>query len=144
MRKGNRKGYSLVELLVVISILFMIIGGCVLNLYKFNKKWNNNTNVDFCNNYILHVLQNSSLYCRQQNVSCVLEFCNKNKINLFINHELVKVYEIPKELKFMNYFVVKIDNIGTIITACTISYEDANKDVHDITIRVGSHYVKVK
>ncbi|ABK62040.1 hypothetical protein [Clostridium novyi] len=143
-----KKGYSLVELLVIIGILFIIVGGCSLNLYKFHRQWSNNTNVDFCDNYILHVLQNSALYCKQQNVSGRLEFCDKNKIKFYINEELIRVYEIPKEFKFMSSGVfnnnVKINNFGTIITACTISYEDANKDVHDITIRVGSHYVKVK
>lgn len=146
--KTIKKGYSLVELLVVISILFIIVGGCILNLYKFHKQWSNNTNIDFCDNYILHVLQNSALYCKQQNASGRLEFCDKNKIRFYINEELVRVYEIPKEFEFMSSGVfnnnVKINNFGTIVTACTICYEDANKDVHDITIRVGSHYVKVK
>ena len=142
--KTIKRGYSLVELLVVISILFIIVGGCALNLYKFHKQWSNNTNVDFCDNYILHVLQNSALYCKQQNTSGVLEFCDKNKIKFYINNELVRDYEIPEEFEFMNSFVVLIDNFGVIFTACTISYEDVNKDVHNITIRVGSHYVKVK
>ncbi|CAG7840982.1 potassium transporter TrkG [Clostridium novyi B str. ATCC 27606] len=143
-----KKGYSLVELLVVLSILFLIIGYCGVKCNKFKEVYSNNIEVDFCNNYILHMLQNSSLYCKNENKSGRLDFGFDNRVKFYCNEKLIKVYEIPKEFKFVNADLfncnININNLGVIYTACRISYKDKKEKLHDITIRVGSHYVKVK
>lgn len=143
-----KKGYSLVELLVVLSILFLIIGYCGIKCNKFKEVYSNNIEVDFSNNYILHMLQNSSLYCKNENKSGRLDFGFDNRVKFYCNEKLIKVYEIPKEFKFVNADLfncnININNLGVIYTACRISYKDKKEKLHYITIRVGSHYVKVK
>ncbi|MCD3283579.1 prepilin-type N-terminal cleavage/methylation domain-containing protein, partial [Clostridium botulinum C/D] len=52
-----KKGYSLIELLVVLSIILLFIGYCGFKCNKFKEVYSNNIEVDFCNNYILHMLQ---------------------------------------------------------------------------------------
>ncbi|EES90791.1 prepilin-type N-terminal cleavage/methylation domain-containing protein [Clostridium botulinum] len=143
-----KKGYSLVELLVVLSILFLIIGYCGIKCNKFKEVYSNSIEVDFSNNYILHMLQNSSLYCKNENKSGRLDFGFDNRVKFYCDEKLIKVYEIPKEFKFVNADLfncnININNLGVIYTACRISYKDKKEKLHDITIRVGSHYVKVK
>lgn len=143
-----KKGYSLIELLVVLSILFSMMGYLTLRINTFRDNCCNNIKVDFCNNYILNMIQNSSMYCKNKNKSGRLDFGFDSKVKFYCDEKLIQIYQIPKEFKFIETDLfennIKINNLGVAYTACRIKYEDTKKKKHEITIRVGSHYVKVK
>lgn len=142
------KGTTLIELMVVLGVLVMIISFCITNYFKLYDSWTNSTNIDFCNNYILHMVKNSALYCKNENKSGYLLFTGKDKVKFYCDNKKIEEYEIPIEFRFINIESfnqrIGINNLGEILKACTINYEDIKGKVHIITIRVGTRYVQIK
>jgi prepilin-type N-terminal cleavage/methylation domain-containing protein len=144
----THKGITMIELIIALSILAMAIGVCITNYFKFYDSWTNSTSVDLCNNYILHMIKNSALYCKNKNKSGYLLFSEENKVKFFCGNKKIEEYEIPLEFKFKNtesfYKRININNLGEVLTSCTINYQDKQGELHRITIRVGTRYVQIK
>ena len=95
------------------------------------------------------MISESALYCRWQNKSGYLLFSDDEKIvKFYCSNKRIRDYEVPKGFKFINtaHFNkrIEIDNLGAVITACTINYNDKKGDTHIITIRVATRYVQIK
>jgi prepilin-type N-terminal cleavage/methylation domain-containing protein len=149
MKLKKARGFSLIELVIVLSILVVIVGLGNMNLRVFHSNIINSTNVDYFNNKILHMISESALYCRWQNKSGYLLFSDDEKIvKFYCSNKRIRDYEVPKGFKFINtaHFNkrIEIDNLGAVITACTINYNDKKGDTHIITIRVATRYVQIK
>lgn len=149
MKYKNHRGITLIELVISLSIIFSIISICSINLIKVNKSFMNNVSVDFFNNYMLQIIGNSALYCKEHNRSGYLLFKEDNKtIKFFCNNSKVDEYKLPKGFEFVSPEVfqrkIEIDNLGMVIKACTINYIDSKDNMNTITIRVGTRYVQIK
>lgn len=143
-----KKGLSLVELIIVLSILFTIISLCTINYFRLYNNWSNSANIDYCNNYILHMIKNSAVYCKYKNKSGYLLFGESEKVKFFCGNKKVNEYELPSGFKFIDTASfnqrISINNLGNVIKACTINYKDMKGKPHSITIRVATRYVQIK
>lgn len=143
-----RRGVTLIEVIVVLQIMFLIISFSSLSFIKFYNNWNNGVNIDYSNNYILDMIKNSAVYCKKENKSGYLLFLGEGKVDFYCSSKKVEKYDISDGFKFVNTEafdkMIKINNLGEVITPCTITYKDKKGENHYITIRVGTRYAKVK
>lgn len=142
------KGMSLIELVIVLGILSMVIACSTYNYFNIYNNCSNSNSIDFCNNYILHSLENSALYCKGKNEWGYILFKEDNEMNFYCDNKKIEIYKIPSGFKFENRDefgkMISIDNFGTIRKECTIKYNDKKGETHRITIRVGTRYVQIK
>lgn len=148
-----KKGLTLIEMVVVISIIIIIGGITVPSLYQYYE-YQNNMDVDLCNNSITALITNGKQYCRDNQISAYVRFdimddCveifskdehgNKNKIEKFI---------LPNKfiLCDTNFHEnkIEIDKRGILNDAGTISFIDRKGKTHNISVYVGSTYVEIK
>jgi prepilin-type N-terminal cleavage/methylation domain-containing protein len=143
------KGFSLIELIIVLSIIVIIVGLSSINFVGLYNGSRNSTNVSYFNNKILHIISESALYCKSQNKSGYLLFSDDSKkIKFFCNNIKIKEYEAPNKFIFINtdsfHKRIGINNLGSVIQSCTINYIDEKGETHIITIRVATRYVQIK
>lgn len=146
----KKKGTTLIEIILVLSILAVLSSMTIRNYYCIYNTTLNNFSVDICSNSILHIVNDSKLYCKSKNKSGYLVFdCVKN-IKFYCGGNMVRSYTVPKgfKLKPLNSKngkqIIDIDNLGNTGDACTICYSDRKGDNHFITLRVGTNYVQIK
>lgn len=149
MRFKSKKGFSLIEVLIVLSVLLIILSLGNINFRIFHSNVINSTTVSYFNNKILHIISESALYCKLQNKSGYLLFSDDGKkIKFFCNNIKVREYEVPGKFAFKDienfYKRIGINNLGAVTQACTINYNDEKGVTHTITIRVATRYVQVK
>ena len=72
MRQGAKytlingsKGWTLIEILVVMGIFFMLVGGSLISVEQV-VKYENTLQVEGCKNNILTFINKSKLYCRNK------------------------------------------------------------------------------
>lgn len=149
MNLKKEKGLTLIEILIVLSIVIITMLFANMNFNLFYRNVINNTNVNLLNNKILHIVSESSLYCKLQNKSGYLLFSDDGKkVKFFCNNIKINEYEVPNKFTFVDtesfYKRVGINNLGTVTEACTIRYKDGKEQIHTLTIRVGTKYVQIK
>lgn len=145
--KMKNKGFTLIELMMVISIISVLLS---ISLIKFSgySKLENKMDVDLFNNSLLNFINNSKGYCRDNNIDGYILFdIERNTITF--NSELERVNTLTIPYKFiLNTEVsgnkIKIDNRGITANACTISYKDREGKIHSLTMCVGTAYVEIK
>lgn len=143
-----RRGITLIEVIVVLQIMFLIISFSSASFIKLYNNWNNRVSVDYSNNYILDMIKNSAVYCKKENKSGYLLFIGGGKVDFYCSNKKVEQYDISDGFKFVNTEIfnkmIRINNLGEVLTPCTITYKDNKGGNHSITIRVGTRYAKVK
>lgn len=144
----KHKGFSLVELLLTISIISIVVCGGTSVVGSF-KAYNNSINVDLCSSSLLSMINSSKLYCRSKESPGYLLFdLRNNNIKFFCQGVRVDLFEFPEgfELYSINSADRKIrfDNQGITGDACTIQYKDSKNKLHTLTISVGTAYAEIK
>ncbi|MCY6370333.1 prepilin-type N-terminal cleavage/methylation domain-containing protein [Clostridium ganghwense] len=145
---NKKKGTTLIEVVIVLSIISILSGISITNCYGIYNSTLNSFNVDICNNSILHIINDSKQYCKGKNKTGYLVFDSRSIT--FHCGLTVKSYEMPKEFKLESINtssgkqLIYIDNLGNTSDACTITYKDRKGKNHFITLRVGTNYVQIK
>ncbi|MCY6483739.1 type II secretion system protein [Clostridium aestuarii] len=149
MRK--RKGFTLLEVVIVLSIIGLIGSFTVVNYYKIYNNSINDLNTDLCNNSILHMINDSKLYCRNISKHGHLLFNhNDNTIIFHCNSKKIQTYNFPKgfKLEYLNTAdgvqLIRIDEFGNTSNACSIKFTDMKGEIHKVTLRVATNYVEIK
>ncbi|MEL7597291.1 MAG: prepilin-type cleavage/methylation domain-containing protein [Clostridiaceae bacterium] len=146
----KKKGITLIEIILILSILVVLSSMTVRNYYRIYSTTLNSFSVDMCSNSILHIINDSKQYCRSKNKSGYLVFDCVKSINFYCGGNRVRSYTVPKgfDLKPLNSKygkqIIDIDNLGNTADACTICYADRKGDNHFMTLRVGTNYVQIK
>ncbi len=143
------KGFTLIEMILVLSII-SIIGGCSVISIKYYKTVKNKLDADYYCNATVSFINNSKMYCREKSCSLVITFDpSRNEMRLKNGMKTVNT------LSFSNKIIldrvsgrrtngdILIDNKGYSNDACTITLKDNNSVEHQITMRVGSEFVKI-
>ncbi|OPJ63219.1 prepilin-type N-terminal cleavage/methylation domain-containing protein [Clostridium oryzae] len=151
----TKKGYTLVELLIAMSII-SIISMLFIGSIETYKKYNNKVLVDYCNSSIVMFINDAKQFSKAHNCTSYIMFSmSKQSIELKRKGvkpelELIKKFYLPKGFKFnsiklksSNRFIM-VDHDGNTSDAGTISYEDMEKDIKKISICVGSFSVDIK
>ncbi|MGE5627472.1 MAG: type II secretion system protein [Solirubrobacterales bacterium] len=144
----SKKGFTLVEVIVVVSMITILFGYNFMSLRNFSK----NTNDMDCNifaNSLMNFVVCSKEYCRDNNQSGYLYFhTDKNKIIFISNSSTVSSLYLPEGFGDLRLNLIQnkvfIDNKGFTSDACTINFKDREGGNHCATICVGSSYVDIK
>jgi len=144
-----RKGFTLIEIILVLSII-SIIGGCSVISLKYYKTVKNKLDADYYCNATVSFINNSKMYCREKACSAIVTFdIPRNEMKLENGIEIVNKLEFSNKITLYQVTGrqsngdIVIDNKGYSNDACTIILKDNNSVDHDITMRVGTAYVKI-
>ena len=143
------KGFTLIEMVMVLAII-SIIGGSSIISASYYKTLKNKIDGDYYCNATLTFINNSKMYCRENSCSAIITFdIAKNEVKL--ENGLTTVNKLIFSNKMTLYEVqgrrsnrdIVIDKNGSSNDACTIILKDNNLIKHEITMRVGTSYVKI-
>lgn len=144
MKKRFKKGYSLLEVIIVINITMIFTSFCIFNYYKFMRNIRNNMKVDICSNEIVKIIDYGKFYCKLNKGYGEIRLQDDGKL-VFKCDDKVRNYDLPKDFELYPYpNRVIINGEGEIGKACSIYFYDERREKHCITIRVATNYVKVK
>ena len=144
-----RRGFTLIEMIVVIAIITLMLGCSIISV-RYYKSVKNKVDADYYCNATVGFINNAKMYCRQNTCSAIVTFDKvRNEINL--ENGLNTVNTLAFTNKITLYSVVsrritgniEIDKYGYSNDACTIILRDNNLIEHEITMRVGTSYVKI-
>ncbi|AYD40611.1 type II secretion system protein [Clostridium fermenticellae] len=141
------KGFTLIEMILCLSIIFIVFSYSLINYSGFNKLQNKIYSEEFGSS-LINFINNSKSYCRDHNNGGYIYFdLDKNYI-IFINAtNRIYTLMVPDGFKLMsvrNNNRIEIDNRGITESACTIKYIDRERQSHFVTMCVGSAYVEFK
>lgn len=145
--KNKKKGFTVIELLIVIGMISILFSCSLVNFGGYNKL-QNRIDVDIFSNSLINLINNSKEYCRDKNIGGYLYF-DTEKNFVCLNSGTQRVYKLELPDKFTLNIVrpgnkIKIDNRGITEDACTIQYKDREGEMHCITMCVGTAFVEFK
>lgn len=143
-----RKGYTLIELIIVIAILAIITSIVSLNVSKFRKTINK-IQIESAINEARSILSFGKSYCRKNKVTgMIIININTNNFSFLVNE---KGYEIKREIKSIYNLeinsnfprgYINIDKDGYIKSSGTIGF-NSNSYIGTIKIGVGNDIIGV-
>lgn len=143
-----RKGFTLIEILVVLSIM-MIMLSIGTGIIKSYKNICCSVDVKSCNNSIASFIMESKHYCRNKKVPGIIIFDTLNdtiSLNVYLN--TIRKYKLPDKFKLEETTskgkVITVNSQGLTGNACTIKYLDRKGTEHKITMRVEAFYEEIK
>jgi prepilin-type N-terminal cleavage/methylation domain-containing protein len=145
-----RKGFTLIEIIIVIAIMSIVSGVSVLSV-RYYKTVNNSMDADYYCNAVVNFINKSKMYCRENSCSVIVTFDKeKNEIKLVNGIKVVNKLMLKDKITLfrftgrVNNTYIVIDSEGYSNDAFTIILKDNNSIKHEITMRVGTAYVKIK
>lgn len=145
-----KKGNTILEILLAASIFFFFSGAFIAYSYFLINSLKKVDN-EYTETYMLSFINNSRQYCRKEKNDGDIQFDILNDTVYFIqNDKIIDTFNLPKDFKLVsvsssnNRNYLHVDEKGYIGDACTIKYMDKDKEIHRITISVGSSYVEIK
>jgi prepilin-type N-terminal cleavage/methylation domain-containing protein len=140
----KRKGFSLIEILIVINISFIFLSFTLYRFVQLSNRLENKMDVELCSNEIVSVIDGGKNYCRVNKDYGEIRLSDTNEVIFLCNGKIIK-YKMPSEFKLYTYpKSIIINQEGEMGSACSIYYYDRENNRHCITIRVATNYVKVK
>ncbi len=143
-----KKGFTLLELLAVISLMSLLINWCIWNSSNYRDSINR-YELDYVNNSILSLLNNAKQYCRKNEVNGMVNFdIIKNCIIFASNTKLIQQFDFPQNFKLISVnagtgTVIYFNSAGLTNNACTISFKDPYENIHTLTVCVGTCFVEI-
>ncbi|SHH37546.1 pilus assembly FimT family protein [Clostridium grantii] len=138
------KGFSLIEILIVINIALIFLSFTILSFVELNNRLANTMDVELCSNEIVSIIDGGKNYCRVNKYFGTIRLSDTNEVIFGCNDKTIK-YKLPSKFKLYTYpKEIIINQEGEIGSACSIYYYDRKNKRHCITIRVATNYVKVK
>ncbi len=143
-----RKGFSLIELTVAISILTIFSLAFFLNISNY-KKYSSEMDMLMSENMIIALINNGKQYCREKERSGYVLFdVVRNEVSFYSSTKRVDGIKLPKSVNIFSintkFNKVDINKFGTAIDAGTIILKDKEGKLYPITISVGTGYAEIK
>ncbi|MBU3176348.1 type II secretion system GspH family protein [Clostridium estertheticum] len=144
-----RRGFTLIEIILVLSIMG-IIGGTSVVSVRYYITIKNKVDADYSCNAIVSFINNSKMYCRENSCSGIITFdVLRNEIKL--HDGTTEINKLSLSNKIILYAVIGRRSDNDIVSddkgysndSCTIILKDNNLIEHRITMRVGTAYVKI-
>ena len=145
-----RKGFTLIEITVVIAIMG-IIAGCSVLSFKYYKEVQNKMDADYYCNAVVSFINNSKMYCRENYCGAVITFdISENLMKLDKGTKTVSKLIFSNKITLDNVTGTQddndilIDKTGYTSDSGTITLMDNNGVYYKITMGVGTVYVENK
>ena len=143
-----KKGFSLIELLVIMSIITITASISLLGISKYNNL-KNEAYLNMTESSILAVINFGKQYCREkEKPGFVLFDLEKNEVKFYSANRVIDGFKLPGEIKIegvnTNLNRINIDKYGVTSDAGTILIRDINNKIYSITINVGAGYAEIK
>lgn len=144
---NKNKGFTLIEMLVVIGIIATFLSFSLINFGAY-RKLTNKVDSEIFSNSLLNFINNSKEYCRDNGSGGYIYFNCDNDVITF-NCGLKEIYRLPLPEGFEMNKVrddnkIQIDNRGITADACTINFKDREGTMHSMGMGVGTAYVEIK
>lgn len=146
----RRKGFTLIEVLVVMAVM-LIISSISITGFNNYKKFCNEIDADNFDSSILSMFNFARAYCRYKECTGTILFSPKeDKIKFLEGPFLKESLQLPEGFHFKennmqnDEYSIYIVQDGGIKTSGTMEYEDRKGETHIITIGVGAFYVEIK
>lgn len=143
-----KKGFTLIEVIVVISIMTILFGYSLLNLRSLDRI-ENNVDVQLFGNTLVDFIINSKKYCRDNNLNGYIYFVtSKGTAQLCCGTNVISSVKLPENFTELSVNrtggKITIDNKGFSKDACTIKFKDRKGGIHYLTMCVGTSNVEFK
>jgi type II secretory pathway pseudopilin PulG len=143
-----KKGYTLMEVLVSISIIIIFFSFSLIGISKY-KDLKNDIDIELCKNEIIGIINYGKQYCREnERIGYVLFDSVSNQVKFFCNNKRIDSFKFPKGVTMYSIntdnATIDIDKTGFTSDAGTIRIRDGKGIIHTITINVGVGYVEIK
>ncbi|WP_055667673.1 prepilin-type N-terminal cleavage/methylation domain-containing protein [Desnuesiella massiliensis] len=142
----NKKGFSLIEVLICLSLISVISAIFYIPIKTFIKL-KNNCSIEVNNLSIHNFINNSRLYCvTNENIGYIAFNFSENYMYFVANNKTQEKLYLTNgnKLDYVNKNFIYFDKKGFTNDACTIQYKDLEGKLHKITIAVGSANVEIK
>ncbi|WP_368487847.1 type II secretion system protein [Clostridium sp. BJN0013] len=148
MLEIKSKGFTLIELILVIGLFSMLLSFSLINMGAFSSI-KNKIDVDLTGNRIVNFINNSKLYCRDKGKQGGYIYFNVRDGNITFNSGLTEIskMELPEGFTLNQVSddnKIKIDSRGITADACSIKFKDRKGELHCLTMCVGTAYVEFK
>lgn len=142
-----KKGYTLVELVVVIAISIIVLNISFLSIKGLNSL-KSYGELQYASDSVIQFINGAKSFARSEEESVVVRLINNNTLGLYMHTKQMKVLTLPKEVIVSNITAksgyIEVNKSGVTGDACTISLLSNTGDTKTITIKVGTAYVSEK
>ncbi|WP_017415695.1 prepilin-type N-terminal cleavage/methylation domain-containing protein [Clostridium tunisiense] len=143
-----KKGFTLIELIITISLISIIVTASLMSLKGF-KEFKDNFEMDYTVNHTIEFINSAKCFSRSKGSSSIIVINEEESdIQLYFNRRMLKNFKLPNNIKInSNNDDIEISNLGKIGSgeACTITLTNRRtNDAAQITLKVGTGYVSEK
>lgn len=144
----KQKGFSLIELLAVLSIFSILLGIALVNFTQYNKNLMN-MDVDIYKNSLLSFINSAKQYCREKNKEGTITIdLYRSEMEFRVEGEKIDELITPSRVKLYDTTAaqskLQIEADGMTASACSIWFKDEKGGLYKISIYVGTAYVEIK
>ena len=140
-----KKGYTLIELIIVIAIISVLLLPTINIANSINSTINRAEAIGFCNE-LSNMISYAKFYCVKNASYGEIEI---NKSVGTVNFKdkkqggkIIKSIYLNSKCKFLTVYILKINNLGH-IDSDTIQILDGNGNIHKIAIATGVDTVNI-
>lgn len=143
-----KKGFSLIELVIVLAIVTIIFSFSFFSVTSYNKKLSE-VNSEVCMDSIFALINNSKQYCREKQITGYILFnISENTISFYCNGARVNKLYLSKDLHIDNTTLtqnkINIEKNGMAKNYGTIVLKNLKGDSQYIVLNIATGYAEIK
>ena len=150
MQINSSKGYTLIEVIVVMGIFFMLVGSILISTEQV-VKYQNALEVESCRNNILIFINKSRLYCRNKSKGGDILFDTiNNEIKFKMGTKIIDRMLMPRDFELKDIYIgdgknyISIQKNGSTVLGGRFKFSDKFKNKKIFNIDACSGYLEIE